>query len=76
MNDQLKTHGFYKNGYKVCNLNDDTVRSIIKFQRSYRIHSALNKYFASRTFVEWWYSPTVKGGMLSKKEILSTISEM
>lgn len=75
-NNRLLEHYLYKNNQFVCRLNDSIIHAIIKLQRSFRISRALTKYFASRAFVEWWYSPTVKGGLLSKKEILSTLSEM
>lgn len=73
---QLYEHGFYKNGERVCDLNYKIIKAIVKFQRSFRISMSLKKYFNSREFVEWWYSPTVKGGLLAKQEILNTISEI
>ena len=47
-----------------------------KLQRSFRIKRGLKKYFLSRAFVEWWYSPTVKGGMLAKKELTNFVNKM
>lgn len=75
-NGQLYEHSFYYHGNEIYKLNDAIVGAIVKFQRSFRIRRALNKYFTSREFAEWWYSPTVRGGLLAKQEILSTISEM
>lgn len=69
----LIDHYLYING-KIYVLTYRIVPSIIKLQRSFRIQRALNKYFRSRKFVEWWYSPTVKGGLLAKQDISDTLS--
>ena len=45
----------------------ETIRRV---QRRIRINHNLKKYFNSRKFNEWWYSPSVKGGMLSKADMM------
>lgn len=75
-NGQLSIHIFYRNGNKICDLNEKILNTLINFQRSYRIRKNLQNYFNSHVFVEWWYSPTVKGGLLSKQDIANTILAM
>ena len=73
-NGQLLEHSLYCYGEEICNLTDDILGAITKLQRVYRIHRALSKYFSSRSFIEQWYSPTVKGGLLAKQNILEVFT--
>lgn len=75
-NGQLFRHCYYRNNIKICELTGDTVSSIIKLQRSFRNRRSLKKYLNSRQFIEWWYSPSVKGGITSKKELADFADEI
>lgn len=72
-NGEIHKHMYYYNGGQVSHR---VWVALIKFQRAYRTRRALKKYFASRGFVEWWYSPTVRGGILAKQELLDMVSKI